>query len=138
MCLVRGGTKRFELYDPFTSSRVLYVDRSKYGNASPVNNHPHEKNVQQQQQQSYYYPLFRYALPVTVDLHVGDCLYLPVYWYHTVISSQDSTISINWWRVPHRQKMMVLENVFCDKYEYASKAKCQTTNDQDRSTSATS
>ena len=68
-----------------------------------------------------------FALPSFVTLQPGDCLYVPVYWYHTVTSSEERTVTINWWRSPDRQKMGRLEGMFCDKEGYAARgaaAKC--------------
>lgn len=115
VCVMSGGSKTFDLYDPAQSSLLLYVDRSKYGNGSPIITGHENKQ----------FPMAKYALPSTVRLQVGDCLYLPVYWYHTV-SSHERTLSINWWRMPNENKMQLLERMFCrhiDEDETVSSAR---------------
>lgn len=114
VCLASGGTKTFTLYDPATSSKYLYIDRSVHGNFSPVNPEGPGPN----------HPMAKFALPSTVTLSTGDCLYLPVYWYHTVTSSEERTISINWWRSPNTQKMSMLESIFCGRKDFGAAAKC--------------
>jgi len=111
VCVVAGGSKTFDLYDPATSSLWLYVDRPKHGNASPV-------TTQKK------FPLSKFAIPSTVTLHPGDCLYLPVYWYHAVSTSAHRTISINWWRRPDHLKMSALESFFCGRENELGRAKC--------------
>lgn len=115
VCVASGGHKTFRLFDPPTSSLLLYADRTKYGNGSPVP--PDEPSYEQ-------FPMAQYALPFIVQLDEGDCLYLPVYWYHAVQTSSDRTVSINWWRNPSRHKMVTLEGLFCQKNPYGSAARC--------------
>ena len=114
VCLASGGTKTFALYDPVSSSKYLYIDRSVHGNFSPANPEDPEPN----------HPMAKFALPSTVTLATGDCLYLPVYWYHTVTSSEERTVSINWWRSPNTQKMSMLESIFCGRKDFGAGAKC--------------
>ena len=114
VCLASGGLKTFFLYDPATSAKYLYADRSVYGNGSPViPSHPGPDH-----------PLAKYALASHAALRPGDCLYLPVYWYHTVTSSDERSISINWWRNADHKKMTTLENLFCGRESYGAEAKC--------------
>ena len=114
VCLASGGTKTFALYDPVSSSKYLYIDRSVHGNFSPANPEDPGSN----------HPLAKFALPSTVTLSTGDCLYLPVYWYHTGTSSDERTISINWWRSPNTQKMFMLESIFCGRKDFGAAANC--------------
>ena len=113
-CLVSGGRKEFSLYDPASSAKYLYADRSIFGNGSPVI--PSNPGPD--------HPLAKYALASHVSLQPGDCLYLPVYWYHTVTSSDERSISINWWRRADHEKMKMLENLFCGEESYGAEAKC--------------
>lgn len=116
VCVVTGGQKLFRLFDPPTAAMLLYADRTKYGNGSPVP--PDEPSYKE-------FPMSKYALPSVVELEQGDCLYLPVYWYHSVSTlSPDRTISINWWRKPERNKMVVLEAFFCGNNNFGASAKC--------------
>ena len=114
VCLASGGKKTFALYDPVSSSKYLYINRSVHGNFSPAN--PQDPDP--------HYPMAKFALPSTVTLSAGDCLYLPVYWYHTVTSSEERTISINWWRSPNTQKMSMMESIFCGRKDFGAAAKC--------------
>ena len=43
------------------------------------------------------YPMARFALPVKTTLQPGDCMFLPVYWFHQV-ESIGRSISVNYWR----------------------------------------
>lgn len=115
VCVASGGRKIFRLFDPPTSSLLLYADRTKYGNGSPVP--PDEPSFKE-------FPMAKYALPIIVQLDQGDCLYLPVYWYHSVTTSAERTVSINWWRKPVRNKMITLEGLFCGKNQHGSSATC--------------
>jgi len=114
VCLASGGTKTFSLYDPVSSSKYLYIDRSAHGNFAPANPEDPGPN----------HPMAKFALASTAVLSTGDCLYLPVYWYHTVTSSEERTISINWWRSPNTKKMSMLESIFCGRNDYGAGAKC--------------
>jgi hypothetical protein len=116
VCVTSGGSKTFDLYDPASASLYMYIDRRKEGNGASVfdeNNQDH--------------PISKYAIPTRISLSTGDCLYLPVYWYHSVSTGKDRTISINWWRSPKREKMLDLEHLFCGHKEalvQAARAKC--------------
>eukprot|EP00980_Cylindrotheca_fusiformis_P028385 scaffold22596_cov131-Cylindrotheca_fusiformis.AAC.14 len=121
VCVTSGGQKTFQLFDPATASLYMYIDREVDGNGAPVFDHDQSPTLQGQ------YPLSKYAIPTRVTLEPGDCLYVPVYWYHSVESSSDRTISINWWRMPTRSKMLDLEHLFCGHNEssaLAARAKC--------------
>mmetsp|Transcript_36136 Transcript_36136/g.53899 ORF Transcript_36136/g.53899 Transcript_36136/m.53899 type:complete len:204 (+) Transcript_36136:1034-1645(+) len=120
VCVMSGGLKTFELYDPASASLYMYINRKEEGNGAPVFDNSGSSG-------DGSFPLSKYAIPTRVSLSPGDCLYLPVYWYHSVESSQDRTISVNWWRMPERQKMMDLEHIFCGHSEAstaAARAKC--------------
>jgi hypothetical protein len=99
VCLASGGTKTFHLYDPATSSKFLYIDRARHGNGSPVPP-AYSSSRASASSDKLSFPLFKYALPVIVTLNPSDCLYVPVYWYHSVVSSEEQTVSINYWRSP--------------------------------------
>lgn len=116
VCVMSGGVKTFELYDPATASLYMYINRKQEGNGASVFDNTGSKDNQQS------FPLSKYAIPIRVSLSPGDCLYLPVYWYHSVKSSEDRTISINWWRMPDRSKMMDLEHLFCGHSEASTTA----------------
>lgn len=119
VCVMSGGLKTFELYDPATASLYMYINRNEEGNGASVFDNFGSSDGQQS------FPLSKYALPTRVSLSPGDCLYLPVYWYHSVESSEDRTISINWWRMPDRFKMIDLEHIFCGHNEASTaRAKC--------------
>lgn len=86
-----------------------YIDRKSHGNAAPVYDESHN--------------LAKYAIPFKASIGRGDCLYLPVYWYHSVFSSAGRTVSINYWRMPKHEKMLDLEGLFCG-HSSQSRAKC--------------
>lgn len=116
VCVMSGGMKTFELYDPATASLYMYINRREQGNGASVFDNTGSKDRRQS------FPLSKYAIPTRVSLSPGDCLYLPVYWYHSVESSEHRTISINWWRMPDRSKMIDLEHIFCGHSEESASA----------------
>lgn len=116
VCIVAGGYKLFELYDPITSSALLYFNQKEYGNVSPVPPDEDEKREN--------YPMAKYALSSKVRLEPGDCLYLPIYWFHGVRSSKDRTISINWWRRPKGKKKDTIGKLMCGHTHRKSSANC--------------
>lgn len=121
VCVTSGGSKTFQLFDPATATLYMYIDRKKNGNGASVFD-----NLESPMHQENY-PMSKYAIPIRVSLEPGDCLYVPVYWYHSVESSKDRTISINWWRMPARSKMLDLEHMFCGHKEASAveaRAKC--------------
>lgn len=107
VCVASGGSKTFDLFDPATAALYMYIDRKQDGNGAPVFDNRDSATRQET------HPMARYAIPTSVVLEQGDCLYLPVYWHHSVESSKDRTISINWWRMPARSKMLDLEHMYC-------------------------
>ena len=96
-----------------------YINRKRDGNAAPVFDEFEPGNKR--------HPFLKYAIPSSVTMTPGDCLYVPVYWYHSVSSSAGRTVSINWWRMPKHEKMLDLERLFCGFGEAnveAARAKC--------------
>jgi len=82
------GRKRFVLFSPAQFPN-LYV--------YPYH-HPADRQVQVDLDRPDYdkFPKYRDAKPIVTVLDPGDVLYLPPYWFHHVISLED-TISINFW-----------------------------------------
>ena len=65
------------------------------------------------------HPLFKDAFPFTVDLHPGDALLLPAYWYHQVDSYAEEgklNVAVNYWFQGHslatRLYRTLRENLF--------------------------
>jgi len=82
------GHKRFVLYPPSQTRRVYpYSLLSKLPNFSPVD--PWRPDYTR-------YPLFRDAEPYVADLHDGDTLFIPTFWWHHV-STLEPTIAVNFW-----------------------------------------
>ena len=86
-----------------------------------------QKSPVEEEQEDIYikYPMARYALPVRVKLHAGDCLYIPVYWFHEVITrSGVRCMSVNWWRHPEQSKKDAIGQLLCGQSHRKASAKC--------------
>eukprot|EP00040_Diaphanoeca_grandis_P022960 m.124234 g.124234 ORF g.124234 m.124234 type:complete len:389 (+) comp29048_c0_seq1:108-1274(+) len=117
VCVVAGGWKKFVLVDPIIASAVLYSHSDRDGNTSPV-------PLTDAKAIAANFSMAKYAHPITVTLHAGDCLYLPLYWYHTVSSAPQRTISVNYWRVPSKLKKEVVGRLLCGSRNKQSAKKC--------------
>merc|ERR1712190_137782 len=89
------------------SAALLYSDSKRDGNTSPV---PIDLPVEQWVDK---YPLAQYALPVLANLEPGDCMFLPIYWFHQVESAAARTISVNWWREPSKERKDIIGKLLC-------------------------
>jgi len=117
VCVLSGTSKAFVLYDPITSAALLYIDAEQYGNTSPIENE--SEDIHQR------YPMAQYALPVRVTLYAGDCLYLPIYWFHSVETGLGvRSISVNWWRRPDERKKEIIGRLLCGQSHRKASAKC--------------
>uniref|UniRef100_A0A7S1JGX9 JmjC domain-containing protein n=1 Tax=Eutreptiella gymnastica TaxID=73025 RepID=A0A7S1JGX9_9EUGL len=50
------------------------------------------------------YPLYAKAKPINITLRAGEMLYMPSFWWHSVVSHADAegkNIAINFWYSPH-------------------------------------
>ncbi|CAK0907438.1 unnamed protein product, partial [Prorocentrum cordatum] len=110
LCLVHGGHKEVLLVDPLVAAAVLYVNQTEHGNASPVSLFELRERGGEPPQE---FPLARYAVPSAVTVRAGDCLYIPIYWFHEVLGSAEVTISLNWWRQPDPGKKDILGRLLC-------------------------
>lgn len=82
---VLDGRKEFWLYDPFQAAQVLYGSNALHGNGSPVDvGSPNATDE---------YPLFRFALPRRCTVIRGEWLYVPLFWWHRVLSGPSRTLS---------------------------------------------
>ena len=126
VCVVAGGYKTFELYDPLTAAALMYLDNAAFGNASPVPLDPAQRAPE--------YPMAQYALPSRVTLRTGDCLYLPIYWLHAVLSAPERTVSINHWRVPSRRKKDTFGRLLCGHTHRQASSRCGSSTTNTKST----
>ena len=104
-----GGSvsKRFTLFDPLTSSALLYAD-GRTGNTSPVLHDDTDPDGWEEK-----WPLAKYATPSEVALAPGDCAYIPIYWFHYVETSDSPAVALNWWRKAEEGKKDVLGRLLC-------------------------
>ena len=49
------------------------------------------------------FPRFERARAIEVELHEGECLYLPIFWWHGV-SGTGRNLILNWWFDSRRDK----------------------------------
>ena len=57
--------------------------------------------------------MFKYALPIKVDLYKGDILYLPMFWFHSVESSINRTLAITSWYNGNKHKRQTFQKILC-------------------------
>eukprot|EP00038_Savillea_parva_P004477 m.138187 g.138187 ORF g.138187 m.138187 type:complete len:375 (-) comp11480_c0_seq4:92-1216(-) len=117
VCVAAGGWKRFRLVDPLHSSALLYSHADRDGNTSPV-------PLDLPDVVRTTYPMARFVPHMSVTLQQGDCLFLPVYWYHQVEAAPTRTISINWWRVPDRSRKDTMGRLLCGSTNRKSAKTC--------------
>lgn len=76
------GHKRVHLYEPLYHTGIIKKSSGNHAQDNPLT-----------------HPLNKEANPLVVDLHAGDALFIPLYWWHLVASVQ-SSIAINFWCYP--------------------------------------
>lgn len=76
------GHKRATVYEPITHLGI--IEKSKGNHAA---HNPLEKSLPES------------SKPLVADLHEGDALFIPVYWWH-LVESVSSSIAINFWSYP--------------------------------------
>jgi len=95
------GRKRFVLFSP-SEYECMYPYPVHHPNdrQSQVNVHNPDLKV---------FPNFAFATPYEAIIGPGDVLYVPSYWWHHVISLDDS-VSVSWWFLmqPQSEKDLVL------------------------------
>ncbi|MDD9935887.1 MAG: cupin-like domain-containing protein [Myxococcales bacterium] len=52
------------------------------------------------------FPRFDPGSEIRVDLHEGDVLYLPAYWWHQVAALGDENVNLNYWWLPGLSKQL--------------------------------
>jgi ribosomal protein L16 Arg81 hydroxylase len=91
------GRKRVTLF-PSRHMRQLYP-------RSPFGNKPNFSRVDVIQPDYGRFPRFRDVTAYETQLDPGDMLYIPIHWFHHVVSL-DAAISLNyWWRARLRQSL---------------------------------
>lgn len=103
LMLVVGGTKRLLLFPPSEADR-LYITRMggqawAYSAVPPM--------VAPSEGDGFdagTFPRFAKARALEVELHEGECLYLPIFWWHGVSGSGRNLI-LNWWWNPRNDKL---------------------------------
>eukprot|EP01047_Picozoa_sp_COSAG01_P028564 COSAG01_NODE_1924_length_8886_cov_6.780699_2_plen_338_part_00 len=117
VCVVAGGWKKFLLVDPLHASALLYSHEERDGNTSPV-------SLDQPEETAKRFPLARFVSPFEVVLHPGDCLVIPVYWYHQVESAPERTISVNYWRVVDKARKDIMGKMLCGHTHNKAAKRC--------------
>ena len=79
------GSKKLMLYPPADSEYLYPSIRENYTHVSLVD-----------KEHLGDFPRFKEAHPIELILEPGDILYLPMYWWHEVLS-MDTSISVNYW-----------------------------------------
>ena len=112
-----GGWKKFSLVDPFQASALLYSHEERDGNTSPV-------RLDQPDEIDRRFPLAKYLLPLEATLRPGDCLLVPVYWFHQVESATERTISVNYWRQPDAKRKDIIGKLLCGHTHSKAAKRC--------------
>jgi len=100
---VLAGTKRFDLYPP-TEADCLYTAQATNSSVPPFTK-PEAMPADLQER----CPLFRHARALHVELHRGDILYLPIFWWHCVSGNEGRNMILNWWCRMHPEKCEATE-----------------------------
>jgi hypothetical protein len=95
--VVARGSKRLQLLAPGEVQRLYPTPNPSYHSTDvPAFTEPGDA--------SDAHAAYRDAQPVTVDLHEGDMLYLPAYWYHGVYGGDGFNVLLAWWSAIHPNK----------------------------------
>jgi hypothetical protein len=78
------GKKRAILYDPL--HHIEMIKKSEGGNHAASLN-------------PLFSPMPPSAKPLTCNIHPGDALFIPLYWWH-LVESTESSVAINYWNYP--------------------------------------
>ena len=131
-----SGSKRFTIIDP-ARMHTAYPCVAYLSQLKRVGPGKFERTVTERELDNFplvnlthpdlaRHPLFREASPFTVDLHPGDALILPAYWYHQVDSYAPPdrlNVAVNYWFQGHslatRLYRTVRENLFINCTEPA-------------------
>eukprot|EP00039_Didymoeca_costata_P016770 m.305189 g.305189 ORF g.305189 m.305189 type:complete len:204 (+) comp16446_c4_seq39:706-1317(+) len=126
VCLLTGNKgKEFFLVDPLTSSALLYGDQKQYGNGSPLTFKMDGTLVPDDMAEEKRYNLMKYVSSSRVTLYPGDCLYIPIFWYHQVFSlGYELTVSLNYWRTPNKGKKDDVGRLLCGRRHKSASMTC--------------
>ena len=107
------GTKKIRLYDPSQSNFLYPIERDANGGLTL------EVNITDPDLDKY--PLFSKAVGIDVELHAGDMLYMPAYWWHEVVSV-NRNVAVNFWFHCHSKLVENFFAVFEDRVVARTKA----------------
>jgi len=96
--LVVSGTKRVLLFAPSESAH-LYPSQPPYYSYSPIP--PMVKP--EDGYRLHNFPRFAEAKAIEVEVHEGEMLYLPIFWWHGV-QGHGRNLSLHWWAEMHPDK----------------------------------
>lgn len=135
------GTKRVLLWDPLQGSQMMYADPQN-GNTAPMRldliaealesagsagknaaEAVGTSSIEARAELSRYV-MFKYSLPLEVEVHEGEVLYLPLYWFHHVSAGHERSISVNFFYNAERKKKKTWEKLFCG-YRSDAAYKCR-------------
>jgi hypothetical protein len=96
---VAAGVKRLQLFAPGDVERLYpWPAPSYHSSAIPPFAETGDASVLAD------FPAFAHAQPREVELHAGDMLYLPAYWYHAVQGGDGYNVVLAWWADIHANK----------------------------------
>jgi hypothetical protein len=105
LALVRGE-KRLTLFSPEQMPLLYHSPLSGPNSAYPYS----RVNIDQPDLERF--PAYAQATPVVVDLHAGEILFLPAFWWHHVVSSGEN-IAVNfWWQLLPDAELAALGSAF--------------------------
>ena len=102
LMLVVEGTKRLLLFPPGECDN-LYVTRAGGAHFAYSAIQPMVRPQDRDRYESKIFPRFNDARCIEVEVHAGEVLYLPIYWWHGVSGTGRNCI-LNWWFDMSRKK----------------------------------
>jgi hypothetical protein len=105
LALIRG-VKRLTLFDP---GQLAFLYHSPLD--GPNSSYPYSR-VDLDQPDLARFPEFARARPVEVELHVGEILFMPAFWWHHVVSTGENVAINFWWQLLTDQDLALLGKAF--------------------------
>lgn len=68
---------------------------------------------------------FRLAARTVASVAAGDCVYIPAYWYHEVLTAEEETLAISFWYPQMLMAARVLKHWTTSDSEF--EVRCRTT-----------
>jgi lysine-specific demethylase 8 len=105
LALIRG-VKRLTLFDP---DQLPFLYHSPM--EGPNSSYPYSR-VDVERPDLGRFPQFARARSIEVELHAGEMLFLPAFWWHHVVSSGENVAVNFWWQLMPSSQLAALGRTF--------------------------